>query len=157
MTRRLQPVLLLLMMLAGAAHGQSPQPVVAGNSRIYILLKPALAEPGAARDAFTQRMGALSVVNLQFITGANAARAEAPAAAQPAIGADADVSGVLPLDAALPPAPPVATLPGPVISTPPYFPPQQTIPISAGVPMGGGMSAGMAMLTDVAGNVVVKL
>ena len=31
------------------------------------------------------------------------------------------------------------------------------MPISAGVPMGGGMSAGMAMLTDFAGSLVVRL
>jgi hypothetical protein len=158
-------------MLAGALRGQTPQPPAAGNSRIYILLKASVASPGAARDAFSQRMAALGVINLQFVTNANAARCEAPAAAQAAIGADADVAGVLPMDAGSPAAPaavapaPVAPplvvapppVPGPIFSTPPYIPPQQTIPISAGVPMAGGMSAGMAMLTDFAGSMVVKL
>ena len=168
MARRIHlPTLLLLMptglMLTGALPGQTPQPAPAGNSKIYILLKPRVAEPGTARDAFAQRMAALGAINLQFVTNANAARCEAAAAAQAAIGADADVSGVLPADAgalgaAAPAAAPVAPPPpGPIFSTPPYIPPQQTIPISAGVPMGGGMSAGMAMLTDFAGTMVVKL
>ena len=163
MTRRIHAPILLVLMLAGALRGQTPQPPAAVNSRIYILLKASVASPGAARDAFSQRMAALGAINLQFVTAANAARCEAPTAAQAAIGADADVSGVLPMDAAPPGAPPLIAPPppalpqGPVFSTPPYIPPQQTIPISAGVPMAGGMSAGMAMLTDFAGSMVVKL
>jgi hypothetical protein len=161
MVRQLHPPVVLLVLLAVAGYGQTPQPPAAGYSRIYILLKPAVAEPGAARDAFAQRLAAFGVINLQFVSGANAARCEAPAAAQANIGADADVSAVLPMDAIpLPaPAPPVAPPPvqGPMISTPPYIPPQLPMPISAGVPVGGGMSAGMVMLTDFAGNMVVKL
>ena len=170
MTRRIHAPILLMLMLAGALPGRTPQSPAAGNSRIYILLKPSVASPGAARDAFAQRMAALGAINLQFVATANAARCEAPAGAKAAIGADADVAGVLPMDAAPPAAPPGVApapvapppiapppAPGPIFSTPPYIPPQQSIPISAGVPMAGGMSAGMAMLTDFAGSMVVKL
>src|ERR1035438_1269759 len=126
MSCRLLPPILLALMLAVAGHGQTPQPPAPGFGRVYILLKPNLAEPGATRDAFAQRMAALGVVNLQFVTGANAARGDAPAAAQAAVSADADVSGVLPVDAAPLPAP-AAPLPVqvPILSTPPYMPPQQ--------------------------------
>src|ERR1017187_7931830 len=137
MTRRIHAPILLVLMLAGALRGQTPQPPAAGNSRIYILLKASVASPGAARDAFSQRMAALGAINLQFVTNANAARCEAPAAAQAVIGADADVAGVLPVDPGSPATPAAvapAPAPGPIFSTPPYIPPQQTIPISAGVP-----------------------
>lgn len=169
MARRLPVTIFLVLMLAAAGHGQTPPSFSAGITRIFILLKPSLAEPGAARDAFAQRMAALGVVNLQFITGVSAVRCEAPASAQSAISVDSDVSGVLSVDSApgpvsgLAPPSPVAppSAPTPVIATPPYMPPQQTMPISTGIPMGGGpgggMSAGMAILTDLAGNVVVKL
>ena len=170
MTRRIHAPILVMLMLAGALPGQTPPPPAAVNSRIYILLKPGVASPGSARDAFAQRMAALGAINLQFVATANAARCEAPAGAQAAIGADADVAGVLPMDAAPPAAPPGVApapvapppiapppAPGPIFSTPPYIPPQQSIPISAGVPMAGGMSAGMAMLTDFAGSLVVQL
>jgi hypothetical protein len=184
---------MLMLILAGGGLGQTPPPPAAsntgvsnpsvgntsigntsiGNSRIYILLKPSVAQPGDAHDAFPRRMAELGVTNLQFVTGAYAARCEAPVSAQPSIAADADVTGVLPMDAATqatppagppalpPPAVPVPVTPppiqGPVLSTPPYMPPPQSIPISAGVPVGGGMNAGMTMLTDLAGTVVVKL
>jgi len=162
MASRFQTPLLAMLILAVAALGQTPQPPAAGNSRIYILLKPSVADPGAARDAFAQRMATLGAINLQFVGTANAARCEVPAAAQAAIGSDPDVAGVLPIDAAPATAPPTAppTLPpapSPAIATPPYFPPPPNIPISAGAPMGGGMNAGITMLTDFAGNVVVKL
>jgi hypothetical protein len=175
MVSRFQVRVLLVLLLAGAGLGQTPPPPGASNSRIYILVKAGVAEPGAGHDAFAQRMTAMGVLNLQFVTGANAVRCEAPAAAQAAIAADADVTGVLPLDAAptLAPAiigpatPTPVPLPGPVVATPPYIPPQPGIPITngvpiggvpiGGVPIGGGLSAGMTMLTDFAGNVVVKL
>jgi hypothetical protein len=172
MAPRLHLQTLLMLGLAGALFAQSPQPPPAGNPRIYILLKPTVTEPGAARDAFAQRMAALGAVNLQFVSGANAARCEAPATAQAGILSDADVSAVLPIDGnpsatsavqapvpapvLLPPPPPPPPPQGAVF-TPPYIPPQQPVPISAGVPMGGGMNAGMAMLTDFAGSMVVRL
>jgi hypothetical protein len=159
MARQLNPTLLLSLMLAGVLAGQPAQPPAAGNSRIYILLKPSVASPGDARDAFSQRMAALGAINLQFVTGANAARCDAPAAAQTAIGADQDVSGVLPVMDAAAPGAPGAPSPSqaPVFTTPPYIPPQQPMPYPGNVPMGSGMSAGMAMLTDFAGNMLVKL
>jgi len=170
MAPRLHLQTLLMLGLAGALFAQSPQPPPSGNPRIYILLKPTVTEPGAARDALVQRMTALGAVNLQFVSGANAARCEAPATAQAAILSDADVSAVLPIDGSLsatsavpapapvPPAPPPPPPPPQgAVFTPPYIPPQQPVPISAGVPMGGGMNAGMAMLTDFAGSMVVRL
>ena len=163
MPRRFLTLALSMMLPACAGLGQTPQAQAPIGTRIYILLKPTVAEPGAARDAFAQRMTALGVVNLQFVSGAAAAKGEAPVAAQAAVLSDADVSAVLPIDAAtpaIPAAPPPAAPsppPSPVISTPPYIPPPPSIPISAGAPMGGGMSAGMAMLSDFAGNMVVKL
>src|ERR1022692_445184 len=63
MVRQLHPPVVLLVLLAVAGYGQTPQPPAAGYSRIYILLKPAVAEPGAARDAFAQRLAAFGVIN----------------------------------------------------------------------------------------------
>jgi hypothetical protein len=156
MARLSQIPMLLVLVLHGIAHSQNAPLPAAGNSRIYILLKPILADPGAARDAFSQRMAALGALNLQFVSGANAARCEAPSVAQPLIAADQDVSAVLPIDSAAAPAPPTAPQ-APVFSTPPYMPGPQAMPFPSAAPMGGGMSAGMALLTDLAGSMVVKL
>ena len=62
------------------------------------------------------------------------------------------------MDAAAPGAPGAPSpSQAPVFTTPPYIPPQQPMPYPGNVPMGSGMSAGMAMLTDFAGNMLVKL
>jgi len=166
-----QTLLLLLLILAVAGIGRTQAPAAPGTARIYLLLKPGVSDPGAAHDAFTQRMTALGATNLQFVSGTNAAKCEVPSAVQSALGSDPDVAAVLPIDAtasSASPAPPISSaapppgsslppLPGPVFSTPPYIPPQPPMSISPSMPVGGGMNAGMAMLSDFAGNLVVKL
>jgi hypothetical protein len=119
MSRRIHTPFFLMLILAGGGLGQTPPPPAAANTRIYILLKPRVAEPGDARDAFAHRMADLGVINLQFVTGAAAARCEAPVSAQTAIGADADVTGVLPMDAATQATPPAAPPAAPAPVTPP--------------------------------------
>ena len=168
------PALLAALITAGALPAQSPaappdapQPAAPGPApatlKIYLLLKPAMAEAGEARDAFTARMAALNVSNLQFLAGTNAAKCEAPVTSLAAIAQDAGVAGVLPIepgkdaDAAIPtpnPPQPVQTgvNPPPSIApptTPPFAGMQTSMPIGMGmggaVPLGGGMSLGMAV------------
>lgn len=157
--------LLRFAMILASASLLHSQPAPSTTSKVYLLLKPAVAEPGASRDAFVERMTNLGAQNLQFVTGANAARCDATLEAQQAIAKDTDVASVLPIDA--PPAPqnappnsvnPTAPLSTPPasISTPPYIAPP-AMPIGGPIPVGGGMSLGMAMVTDFAGSVVVKL
>ncbi len=158
----------------------APQPAAPGPApaalKIYLLLKPALAEAGEARDAFTTRMAALNVSNLQFLAGTNAAKCEAPVSSLAAIAQDAGVAGVLPIEPgkdadAAPPSPnppqPMQTgAAGPPPSiippvTPPFAGMQTSMPIGMGmggaIPLGGGMSMGLAVLTDFASGVVVKM
>jgi hypothetical protein len=176
MAPRFAAQMFCFLTVAAAGFGQTlPQPTVTATvtattatARVYLLLKPGVADPGPAHDAFTQRVAALGAINLQFVSGTNAAKCEVPPALQAALGSDPDVTAVLPIDQGLAPSPappppsapivsPMPPLPGPVFSTPPYIPPQQPMSISPSMPVGGGMSAGMAMLTDFAGNMVVKL
>ena len=49
MTRRIHIPMLLMLMLAGALPGRTPQSPAAGNSRIYILLKPSVASPAPSK------------------------------------------------------------------------------------------------------------
>jgi hypothetical protein len=110
-------------------------------------------------------MTALGAVNVQFVTGTNAVRCEARTTAQAALAADADVAAVLPMDGTVPPSPPqspnAAPVPAPVPAPPPQalppYIPAAPMPFPAAVPVGGGMSMGMTMLTDFAGTLAVKL
>src|SRR5215469_3015720 len=108
-------------------------------------------------------MAALNVSNMEFVAGANAAKCEAPVSSLPALAQDVDVAGLLPVETgkdsdhaplALNPLPPAASVIAPPPVAPPITPPfagmQTSMPVGmAGpIPLGGGMSVGMAVLTD---------
>ncbi len=155
--------ILAMILLSAAGWSQTPPPATANNAKVYLLLKPGAGEGAAARDSFTQRMTALGAVNVQFVTGTNAVRCEAPTTAQTAMAADADVAAVLPMDGTAATSPPQSPNAAPVPAPPPqalppYIPPPAApMPFPAAVPVGGGMSMGMTMLTDFAGTLAVKL
>lgn len=162
---KLTNTLMLLALLASLAPGQQPSKAPA----IFILLKPALNQPGPAREAFLLRILTLGAGNVHFVdaAGATAVRCTAPSIANPAIAADPDVAAVLPIDEPTPsdpiPAPNAVTAPQIGATPPPYTPQPQTFPAGIGMgaglgmPGAGGMNMGMAMLTDIAGSVIVKL
>jgi hypothetical protein len=158
---------LSLPILTGLVCCQQPE---TKGPTVYIVLKASLHEPGTARETFLLRMMGLGASEMRFVEeGATVAvRCNAPASAVAAIAADPDVAGVLPIEEGkqaaaispvLPtevPALPVVASNAPLISSPPFVSQPPTISPTIGVG-GGGMNQGIAMLTDLAGGVIVKL
>jgi hypothetical protein len=158
---------LSLPLLTGLVFCQPPEIKV---SPFYIVLKASLHEPGTARESFLLRMMGLGASEMRVVEegGTVAVRCNVPASAVAAIAADPDVAGVLPIDEGkqaaaispvLPaeiPALPVVAPNAPIVSSPPFVPQPPAIAPAIGVGS-GGMNQGIAMLTDLAGGVIVKL
>ncbi len=164
MTPRTTKIICWWLLLAGLALCQAPPSSAVKNPAVYLLLKTSAQESGKTRESFLLRMMALGVSDMKFVeTGATVAvRCSAPASTIAALGTDADIAAVLPIESEAPalvaqPAFSPVPSPVPLNSTPPFIAPPPSLSPGIGIGGAGGMNQGLALLTDMAGGMVVKL